>query len=910
MAETGEVPQKEMELWDPDRDETLEVGDEQDEEGGSIHQRDLASSIMSAPPASGIKKALSVHSAMGILCVMCIIISSCTTEILQTVACDEGLSDTRDTMDKALDAMVNTSHNSLGSVSSQLMGYAASGVGGMLHRHMSVANQEIVRLSAIAYKYKGDPESVAFIDAVQASIWQQSATMLPDNPVGGGISLFTGDYGIGMYANEDSGYTNTSAVWDGEKVIYSFYITPSRKIAAPVEPHTGISLLDSPYAVPLLLDMNELPGVATARSPGFMEFGEQKYTQIQPIGDFIGYTYVAKLLHSSGKQVDASVYISLGDIGNYLNTMLGDTANTTARTRVFCTVRTSWLYNATLRIAPNTPNLEDLNQVNMLTGVSQGTSTEEYTGIDALTGYTRTLRRPLYDVNATDYIIRGVARDIAGDYAGVVAAGTRFVTLQNDDGVEETFVAAASHMNMQGIGLDWWISTVVDADSIYGDVLAEEIKLRKNIELEKGRVEDDYAAQQTITKIVTAAVGIVLVVISLFLSYKILRPIKTMQQNMSFVANMELESAELKYTSHLYELRLMQRDFRKMVENLLEFRAYVPISVLESNGYSGEGGKVVATPPTGNVAIVFTDIKGSTALWKSSAGDMNAAMEIHNEVMRDACEEFSGYEVKTIGDAFMVSFPCQFAAAKFALTVQTNLAKKKWPKGLELPEAGLVVRIGINYGSTIAEENPVTGRVDYRGSTVNLASRVEAKAKGGTICITSDMYAAIKPDMEGLGGPAVTDHGLHDIKGLGNGHQLYLMVAAPLKRRFKDSETDTEIRKGEGVTLDVNADTLFTPDTGPSQRKSGSAASKSSALSKNSKQKRKEKDDKAKRTALHVQRSSATVAVCRLVCVLPHAPFFNPLQSADRSPLIFFFFDKTTWLSILKRLESSAAKTD
>eukprot|EP01061_Rhynchopus_euleeides_P001258 TRINITY_DN1089_c0_g1_i16.p1 TRINITY_DN1089_c0_g1~~TRINITY_DN1089_c0_g1_i16.p1 ORF type:complete len:503 (+),score=185.36 TRINITY_DN1089_c0_g1_i16:56-1510(+) len=230
-------------------------------------------------------------------------------------------------------------------------------------------------------------------------------------------------------------------------------------------------------------------------------------------------------------------------------------------------------------------------------------------------------------------------------------------------------------------------------------------------------------------------------------------------------------------------------------------------------------------------------------------------MEIHNEVMREACLDHEGYEVKTIGDAFMVSFSCPVKAAKFSLAVQTKLALRKWPVGLILPDAGMVVRIGVNYGPTIAEENPVTGRVDYRGGTVNLASRVEAKAKGGTICLSDDMYSAIKPDLAALGNPAIHNHGVHDIKGLGNGHQLYLMVPSHLSKRFSDATTDTEVRGGS-----VQVKSPKRSPATPSKR-----ASMDSGSTTNSKQRsEREKEKEAKKTGLHVLRSNVTVAVCRV----------------------------------------------
>eukprot|EP01061_Rhynchopus_euleeides_P011502 TRINITY_DN2106_c0_g1_i1.p1 TRINITY_DN2106_c0_g1~~TRINITY_DN2106_c0_g1_i1.p1 ORF type:complete len:585 (+),score=207.30 TRINITY_DN2106_c0_g1_i1:1651-3405(+) len=326
---------------------------------------------------------------------------------------------------------------------------------------------------------------------------------------------------------------------------------------------------------------------------------------------------------------------------------------------------------------------------------------------------------------------------------------------------------------------------------------------------------------------------------------------------MASVANMELDGLELEARSPFIEMRRMQNDFARMVDNLLEFRAYVPSAVLEG---SAEKAGAAVPPPTGKVAIVFTDIRGSTGLWRHSPGDMNRAMEIHNDTIRKACAEHEGYEVKTIGDSFMVSFPCPLAAARFALCVQTEFAAKKWPTGLGLPKAGLVVRVGVNYGATIAERNPVTGRVDYRGSTVNLASRVEGLAKPGTICITSDMLAVIKTQLPKLGQPVVHEHGVHDIRGLGDGHELFLLVPASLRCRLQESTSDCTVLSNDAPPTPRQVVHFHEPST--ISRKSSGGDSDSSTGS--SVQRGSTKKKGRGKTALQVSRSSVTVAVCRL----------------------------------------------
>ena len=59
----------------------------------------------------------------------------------------------------------------------------------------------------------------------------------------------------------------------------------------------------------------------------------------------------------------------------------------------------------------------------------------------------------------------------------------------------------------------------------------------------------------------------------------------------------------------------------------------------------------MASPPTGTVTFLFTDIEGSTKLWEHDAPAMQVALARHNELLRSVIEERGGYVFKTVGDA-------------------------------------------------------------------------------------------------------------------------------------------------------------------------------------------------------------------------------------------------------------------
>ncbi|KAI8954828.1 protein phosphatase 2C [Xylaria longipes] len=166
--------------------------------------------------------------------------------------------------------------------------------------------------------------------------------------------------------------------------------------------------------------------------------------------------------------------------------------------------------------------------------------------------------------------------------------------------------------------------------------------------------------------------------------------------------------------------------------------------------------------PIDKPSIVFTDIKNSTNLWEMYPDAMRSSIKLHNEVMRRQLRRIGGYEVKTEGDAFMVSFPTATSALLWCFSVQMQLLEVNWPsevlnsvscqeifdKDSNLIFKGLSVRMGIHYGEPVAEIDPVTRRMDYFGPMVNKASRISAVADGGQIAVSADFISEIQRCLE------------------------------------------------------------------------------------------------------------------------------------------------------------------
>ena len=128
---------------------------------------------------------------------------------------------------------------------------------------------------------------------------------------------------------------------------------------------------------------------------------------------------------------------------------------------------------------------------------------------------------------------------------------------------------------------------------------------------------------------------------------------------------------------------------------------------------------------------------------------MREALATHDRLVRESLQACGGYEVKTIGDSFMVAFSRAVDAVRFGCVVQTALAEEGvMPAGLTRPNADdgfdmLMVRIGVHCGLVDAVRSPVTGRVDYFGPMVNMAARVEAHGAAGAVTVTPAVMAEI-----------------------------------------------------------------------------------------------------------------------------------------------------------------------
>jgi len=178
--------------------------------------------------------------------------------------------------------------------------------------------------------------------------------------------------------------------------------------------------------------------------------------------------------------------------------------------------------------------------------------------------------------------------------------------------------------------------------------------------------------------------------------------------------------------------------------------------------FLGEGEEATAgaeAPAAGAVhTILFTDVEGSTALTQR-LGDSRARelLREHERMVREALKSHGGSEVKTMGDGFMASFSSATKALECAIAMQRAFAQHN-----ESAEEPILVRVGLNAGEPIAEDN------DLFGTAVNEAARITATANGGEILV-SDVVRQLAKGKDFL----FNDRGETSLKGFDEPVRLY-----------------------------------------------------------------------------------------------------------------------------------------
>jgi class 3 adenylate cyclase len=143
----------------------------------------------------------------------------------------------------------------------------------------------------------------------------------------------------------------------------------------------------------------------------------------------------------------------------------------------------------------------------------------------------------------------------------------------------------------------------------------------------------------------------------------------------------------------------------------------------------------MSAPKTKNLTILLTDIKGFTDKTSHrSRADIQLLLDQHQKVVLPILEGKGGRLVKTMGDAFLMTFESPTDAVLAGVAVQWALWTYNKDKA---PDDRIEIRIAINQGEVNLSDN------DVFGEPVNITARIEAVVEAGEVYFTEAVYLSM-----------------------------------------------------------------------------------------------------------------------------------------------------------------------
>lgn len=157
-------------------------------------------------------------------------------------------------------------------------------------------------------------------------------------------------------------------------------------------------------------------------------------------------------------------------------------------------------------------------------------------------------------------------------------------------------------------------------------------------------------------------------------------------------------------------------------------------SQLFRNLFSGEVLRKGEKISVDNLTLMFTDLFNSTGMYHEEGDDKALGQVIdHFDVLQKAVARHEGAIVKTIGDSVMAVF-CDPGKALRAYIEARDIFSEDDRFGNDLQ-----LRAGIHHGCCVAAN--LNSRIDYFGSTVNLASRFVDFASENEVIVSQNTFS-------------------------------------------------------------------------------------------------------------------------------------------------------------------------
>ncbi len=163
---------------------------------------------------------------------------------------------------------------------------------------------------------------------------------------------------------------------------------------------------------------------------------------------------------------------------------------------------------------------------------------------------------------------------------------------------------------------------------------------------------------------------------------------------------------------------------------------------------------------------MFTDIKGFTERTSSASREqLIDLLKNHDSLLLPVITRFEGIVIKTIGDAFLVTFESPTNAVLCGIMLQDTLAT--FNSGKEEAEK-ICIRVAINIGEVEIRDG------DVFGEAVNIAARLEGITEANEIYFTESVYLAMnKAEVPS------SEVGAFRLKGLPESIKVYRVIQDP-----------------------------------------------------------------------------------------------------------------------------------
>ena len=178
---------------------------------------------------------------------------------------------------------------------------------------------------------------------------------------------------------------------------------------------------------------------------------------------------------------------------------------------------------------------------------------------------------------------------------------------------------------------------------------------------------------------------------------------------------------------------------------------------------------------TETLALLFTDIEGSTNLLRRFGDEFRKLLAEHRQLLRSIFDSNGGTVLGTEGDSFFVAFSDPVAAVRAAIEAQLALIKHPWP-----PDGEVRVRMGVHTGEVVIEAG------DHYGLAIHQAARISNAAHGGQVLISDATRAVIARTSDAI---AVRRLGRFRLKDFPDAQDLYQIEHPDLPSKFPEPRT-------------------------------------------------------------------------------------------------------------------------